>query len=98
MQGRRIYLDSDGDEYTDAALTVPTKTRPGDYWKHLDGGFGWSGVCPNGCPCNVSGHQVVEHEDATITVSPSIKTGSTGKPEWDWHGYLERGTWRGCGD
>lgn len=41
---------------------------------------------------NLSNHQVVEHEDGTITVSPSILishwTGAS------WHGYLERGVWR----
>lgn len=37
-------------------------------------------------------HTVVEHEDGTITVSPSIlSTGHHGKT---WHGYLERGVWR----
>jgi len=37
-------------------------------------------------------HQVTEHEDGTITVSPSILSyGHDGK---QWHGYLERGVWR----
>lgn len=37
-------------------------------------------------------HDVVEHDDGTITVSPSILiTGHDGK---QWHGYLERGVWR----
>lgn len=41
---------------------------------------------------NLSAHTVVEHEDKTITVSPSILiTGVNGK---QWHGYLERGIWR----
>jgi hypothetical protein len=39
----------------------------------------------------LSGHQVVEHEDGTITVSPSILTG---RGERQWHGYLEHGVWR----
>lgn len=44
---------------------------------------------------NLSGHEVVEHEDGTITVSPSILCKSTwaGEPV-EWHGYLERGVWR----
>lgn len=37
-------------------------------------------------------HSIVEHEDGTITVSPSILV--TGGEEW--HGYLERGIWRSC--
>lgn len=36
-------------------------------------------------------HTVVEHEDGTITVSPSILI--SGWRE-QWHGYLERGIWR----
>lgn len=40
---------------------------------------------------NLSAHQVTEHEDGTITVSPSILiTGHDGS----WHGYLEKGVWR----
>lgn len=35
------------------------------------------------------GHQVTEHEDGTITVTPSIQCRVCG-----WHGYLERGVWR----
>jgi hypothetical protein len=40
---------------------------------------------------NLSGHQVEEHDDGTITVSPSILTG---RGERQWHGYLEHGVWR----
>lgn len=51
-----------------------------------------------GCPqemfhANLSKHNVIEHEDGTITVSPSILiTGFDGQ----WHGYLEKGIWRKC--
>ncbi len=41
---------------------------------------------------NLSKHEVTEHTDGTITVSPSILVRS-----WrgvSWHGYLERGVWR----
>lgn len=40
---------------------------------------------------DVSGHTVTEHEDGTITVSPSILI-DDGRNKW--HGYLERGIWR----
>jgi hypothetical protein len=41
---------------------------------------------------NLGNHNITEHEDGTITVSPSILiTGHHGK---QWHGYLERGIWR----
>jgi hypothetical protein len=41
---------------------------------------------------NLSNHEVIEHEDGTITVSPSILC--TGHHNKQWHGYLERGVWR----
>ena len=46
---------------------------------------------------NLSLHEVVEHEDGTITVSPSILCSTTvnGEPA-SWHGFLERGVWREC--
>ncbi len=37
-------------------------------------------------------HIVVEHEDGTITVSPSILCTDT--HGIGWHGYIERGVWR----
>jgi hypothetical protein len=38
-------------------------------------------------------HTITEHEDGTITVSPSILY--HGHANWEgWHGYLERGVWR----
>lgn len=70
--------------------------QPGQYGK--DSG-GWYGCPPQTLPddglpmCAALGnHQVIEHEDATITVSPSILiTHWTGR---QWHGFLERGVWR----
>lgn len=48
-------------------------------------------MTPNGLYATLGGHSVIEHDDGTITVSPSILvTGHDGR----WHGYLERGTWR----
>lgn len=41
---------------------------------------------------NLSMHTVVEHDDGTITVDPSILI--TGHHDKQWHGYLERGIWR----
>ena len=38
-------------------------------------------------------HTVTEHEDGTISVSPSILVDDGRKK---WHGYLERGEWREC--
>jgi hypothetical protein len=40
---------------------------------------------------SIEKHDVTEHEDGTITVSPSILLNDGRKI---WHGYLERGIWR----
>ena len=39
---------------------------------------------------NLANHDVVEHEDGTITVSPSIKIWNH---EGEVHGFLVRGVW-----
>lgn len=64
--------------------------NPGEYGKCRDGT--WFGCAPDGSGCNLGAHTVVEHEDGTITVSPSIGIGTS--PNYDWHGYLEHGIWR----
>lgn len=67
---------------------------PGQYGKHpLDGT--WFACAPNGLLANLHNHQVTEHEDGTITVSPSILV-SDGRGGHRWHGYLEQGVWREC--
>lgn len=67
--------------------------NPGEYGKWTDGT--WFGCTPNDEGCNLGSHQVTEHEDGTITVSPSIgvSDGRVGAP-FLWHGFLERGIWR----
>ena len=62
--------------------------KPGEYGQWTDGK--WFGCTPNDHGCNLSAHDVVEHEDGTITVSPSILV--TSKRE-EWHGFLRRGIW-----
>jgi len=49
---------------------------------------------PPGCHTgSLRNHQVTEHDDGTITVSPSILvTDAT----CQWHGYLVKGEWRKC--
>lgn len=88
MQGRRL---PDGFHYFDA--------EPGDYWKQLLGTveepgekFIWSVRDPDGHLGSLTKHEVVEHEDGTITVSPSILNDRP--PSGSWHGFLERGVWR----
>ena len=82
MQGKRVYD-------TEAFLE-------GEYGKHPADGT-WYACTPNGMLGNLSGHEVVEHENGTITVSPSIlvtSPDSKGNEHVRWHGYLEHGIWR----
>lgn len=82
--GRRVYPDAEGKLYL----------AERDYGKDADGH--WSVRPPNSGAGYLTGPTtqgldwlVTEHEDGTISASPSIDTGS-------WHGYLERGVWRSC--
>jgi hypothetical protein len=78
--------------------------EPGEYSKLPEGM--WYACSPNGHTANLERHTVVEHEDGTITVSPSIlirghQISEEGVRVSDdicdlWHGYLERGVWRSC--
>ncbi|CAN5784593.1 hypothetical protein BH11GEM2_BH11GEM2_26430 [soil metagenome] len=63
-----------------------------DYAQLPDGT--WHAATPNGLIGNLGNHQVTEHEDGTITVSPSILVSTPGGSGARWHGYLERGVWR----
>lgn len=81
IKGRRV----DGSE----------KFRPGDF-ALVDGV--WKGK-PPGLPHHAIGsfaaHEIVEHEDGTITASPSIEV-TTVDDEGEtivWSGTLERGVW-----
>lgn len=80
MQGTRVSDDHEG------------LLKPGEYGKVGDV---WYACSPNGLHAGLALHKVIEHEDGTITVSPSIwvRTGHEGK---SWHGYLEKGIWREC--
>jgi hypothetical protein len=68
--------------------------NPGEYSRLPDGT--WHACSPNGELANLAGHKVVEHDDGTITVSPSI---AVRDPHWKpgdpdrYHGFLERGVW-----
>jgi hypothetical protein len=74
-------------DYTDNNIPLA-----GEYGKNEVGQ--WYGVPPGtDLLANLSGHQVIEHEDRTITVSPSILVRLPHKNE-EWHGFLERGVWK----
>ena len=67
--------------------------QSGDFVK-LHGGKMWGLCAPNGDSGTLCQppHTITEHDDGTITVSPSIQM-ETGQR---WHGFLERGVWREC--
>lgn len=85
MQGRRIAWE-------DGLCT------PGDYAKAPVGV--WHAITPNGHGANLSAHQVEEHEDGTITVTPSIEVFWPGRGDTPrhtfYHGHLTRGVWAAC--
>lgn len=100
MKGRRV-------EHPDSSSLEGIE--PGDYWRDANGHWWVCGPVPrdeDGALClvaDVSTWTVTEHEDRTITVSPSIFWGAGGypdhvPPEWaaahTWHGFLEHGEWR----
>lgn len=70
---------------------APHELLPGEYGKwnrgHLPLGAGeWFAVPPGtDLVANLSSHSVSEHEDGTVTVSPSILV-QNGKESW--HGFL----------
>lgn len=89
MQGQRLY-ETEGEE--DFVFRI--FETPGSYGKHADT---WYCSTPNGLAGNLGKHTVVEHEDGTITVSPSILvTSGHDRREPSWHGYLVRGFWSAC--
>ena len=80
MQGKRVTLTEN-----DLSLS------PCEYGKNPVNDI-WYCVTPNGHYGNLAGHDVIEHEDGTITVFPSILVSDdTGEL---WHGFLEHGIWR----
>lgn len=68
--------------------------QPGEYCKLPNGKFVCRTPDPKLSAGTLSEHEVIEHEDGTITVSPSILVQQP--PIGSWHGYLERGIWREC--
>ena len=72
--------------------------KPGEYGKLGDT---WYCHSPNGHHGNLTNHEIIEHEDGTITVKPSILIGTTDATKERnrvvlFHGFLERGVWREC--
>lgn len=95
MQGTRCANFDDAKQQDGEGK--PDGYIPGTYWpgRVLDDGFvEWWIVDPTGYLGSLGrGHTVTEHDDGTITVSPSILS-TVEDHGHDWHGYLERGVWR----
>ena len=97
MQGRRRYPPDPTEDFPNP---IPDDCQPGDYW--IDQATQvWYCQCPNGLFGSLEKHQVTEHEDRTITVSPSIlvkiadsRSEGIHERSRSWHGYLEQGVWR----
>ena len=84
MQGKRVELVEQEGGFQCLA--------PGEYGKWKDGT--WYAETPNGYTANLARHKVTEHEDGTISVTPSILV-SDDKADL-WHGYLTQGVWSEC--
>lgn len=83
MQGNRIVPNPDSE--------LQLSFSRGDYGKDLQGI--WWGRAPRGYLSSLSlSHEVVEHADATITVSPSLIVNDI-DGNLIWHGNIERGIW-----
>lgn len=86
--GRRVYPPEPNEEFEHP---LPLDLQPYDYWFDKTLGY-WMIYCPNGGVGNLIKHNVIEHDDGTITVSPSILV--TTHFGGSWHGYIERGIWK----
>lgn len=72
-------------------LEGPHQLSEGEYMKWGDE---WYAHCPgpDDLIANMSSHRIEEHEDGSITVSPSILC-TDGEGGHSYHGFLKRGVW-----
>lgn len=86
MQGRRL-----ADGFADQEGFSWDQVKPGDYFQQSPGH--WFLCAPSGehGGCNTTTWSITEHEDGSITVSPSLWFN---KDLNGWHGFLQRGVWR----
>lgn len=82
VEGKRVFLNEEGH----LILGV------GDYGKDADGVW-WARVpAPGFSMATLTLHEIIEHDDHTITASPSILMEKGNGVSW--HGYLVKGVWR----
>ena len=94
MSGVRIWPDEKG--------WLPTDMPPASYGRAtaeraLGARVGWWQVTtPDGHvgALNPEVHSIIEHDDGTITVTPSIDMSQ--RHAGAWHGYLTTGEFRSC--
>lgn len=90
VKGRRVPLNKDG-FFVDFG-------QPGDFGRikrtieqvhGLQDQLYWQVIAPDGSSCKLSPeiHEVFEHSDGSISVTPSIVTKT-------WHGWLVAGVWK----
>lgn len=93
-QGTRVLPNADG--WLDSkAINAPASYGRCTNPRTQGGRTGWWMVtAPNGDVGSINPdiHSVIEHEDGTITVAPSIDYSKRGNGVW--HGWLERGIFR----
>ena len=85
-------------------LNVAVHIKGDDYSTLENGQYGrlehkgtWFCKTPDGHYGNLAHHDITEHEDGTITVSPSIEISTSDRYRKKivlFHGYLEHGQWR----
>lgn len=90
MQGTRLFKTEEDDDF------IYTISKTSGAYGTIDG-KDWFCNTPNGLLGNLSSHTVLEFEDGSITVIPSILVSSgSNHAEPKWHGFLEHGIWREC--
>lgn len=80
-----VASDSDMPRHLDTGRICYWRS-PGHWWIYL----------PRAGVGRLTNHQVTEHEDRTITVTPSIAQKRSNSESWDRHGFLTRGQWTEC--
>jgi hypothetical protein len=88
--GRRTYPPEPDEDF---AHPLPLDYQPGDYWFDPTSNI-WFICTPTGSVGSLANHSVVENEDGTITVNPSILVTSSWQSQHNWHGYLISGIWK----
>lgn len=72
---------------------APHELQAGEYGKWSEDGAFYAVPPGTDLTANLGRHQIEEHSDGTITVTPSILV-SSGQSSW--HGYLTNGEWTVC--